>query len=110
MKKLFNGSIAALVIAGFAVKKFRKVVVVGIIAVTIVGFATFNMGLNLQGGSNLSAISLANIEVLADGEYSVSCTNCSESCAGFLPNGYPCCPCCSSAKSAICDSNGCRCQ
>jgi hypothetical protein len=88
-------------------KKFYKFILGGIVVVAIAAFAMFNVGLNSQS-DNLSAISLRNIEVLAE-ESSVICTGCSESCAGFI-NGYPCCACCSSAKSAICDISGCRCQ
>jgi hypothetical protein len=62
MKKIFVSSIAVLAIVGFAVKKFRKLVVGGIVAVTIAAFAMFNVGLNSQ--SNLSKIALANLEAL----------------------------------------------
>jgi hypothetical protein len=89
MKKCFFGAFVALVVAGAAM---------------------FNVSLNSQSGANLSAISLANIEVLANEVFqkTATCSPCSESCGGFNSNG-PCCACCST-KSAVCDNSGCKCQ
>jgi hypothetical protein len=69
MKKIFVDSMAALVIAGIAIKKFRKWIVGGIATMLIVGFATFNVILSndLNGGANkFSSLTLANLIALSD--------------------------------------------
>jgi hypothetical protein len=87
----------------------KKYILGGIATLVIAIVVAININLNSERNARLSAIFLANIEVLASGESS-SCDNCVKSCAGYLPNGYPCCGCCTTTEgSAICDVNGCRC-
>jgi hypothetical protein len=64
MKKRSVGVIAVLVIARSAVKRFKKWIVGGMFAVTIVAFSMFNVSLNSQG--SLSAVYKANVEALSN--------------------------------------------
>ncbi|MDR3246670.1 MAG: hypothetical protein LBT50_09600 [Prevotellaceae bacterium] len=76
MKKRSIGVIAALVIAGIAVKRFKKWIVGGIAVMTIVWFATFNFVLNNEGAQEFSSLRFEKIEALSQSSESLFPNGC----------------------------------
>jgi hypothetical protein len=79
----------------------RKIYISGVLAVLfLVGVAAMNASINSQRSTNLSAVSLANIEALASGE---------GGCSGSYCSHLLCSVCCTTG-SASCNLTSCKCK
>lgn len=65
----------------------KKKIFGGILAVAIAAVAAVNVNINNEAEDALSALSLANIEALADGESGGS-TDCANNCSGAYCGSY----------------------
>jgi hypothetical protein len=84
----------------------KNKILYGIAVMVIAVIAAFNVTLSLQKNNNLSDLSLANIEALADGENG----NCPGNYCSYSNYGETCSTCCPFGKSAICNALACSCQ
>ena len=79
------------------------------LVLAIAATVALNVNLSFQKSNDISALALANIEALANGEYNA------QNCPGGFCNwtdsfGNSCSACCPTGKDPVCGTFGCECR
>jgi hypothetical protein len=85
----------------------KKKFFIGLAAVAVAAVAAVNVNFALQDNT-LSALALANVEMLAHGETPSGCSSCKLEWEGLFGKGECSAECCN-GLDAICGDKSCRC-